>query len=173
MAANQQLRWTTFEVTTNRPVVVDEYNLRSLGDKINQTLERAVNEGTNLLLAVLVHPDCLLPSNRTFFDNVNGTVRSSSMQHMEIISNQGNRKVLVQIVGGASPFGLAVPIPDGNDDNQGNGGDGDDNQGDDGNKSDDAEEDAEEEGSSTEGESSADDDSSEGETFVGLSQLTI
>ncbi|CAB9523294.1 hypothetical protein SEMRO_1401_G269420.1 [Seminavis robusta] len=116
MADEAQFKSTSFEMTNEAPVVISYGNIQAMGRKIHDALDEAVNEGKNVLLLFFLKHNVLFPTQRLFFEGIEGTVRSSSMQHLEIISNQGNRVVFVQFVGGASPFGLAEALSSDDDD---------------------------------------------------------
>ncbi|CAB9505422.1 hypothetical protein SEMRO_230_G093390.1 [Seminavis robusta] len=110
MAEEAQFKSTSFEMTTTAPIAMTDWNIQSIGRKIQEGLAEAVNEGKNLFLLFFLKHNVLFPPRRLFFDGIEGSVRSSSSQHLEIISNQGNRIIFVQFVGGASSFGLAEAI---------------------------------------------------------------
>ncbi|CAB9509373.1 hypothetical protein SEMRO_387_G132120.1 [Seminavis robusta] len=132
----------TFLFTPQRPTALPEDDVAAIVAAIQQALADAVNGGTNASLCIHIHPNHFLSNGGlTFLNGLEGTITSQSMQHLEVVSDQGGRNVLVQFVGGGTLFAVAHHVddneapaekeePTGNeddgDDNEGNGEEGDD-----------------------------------------------
>ncbi|CAB9521884.1 hypothetical protein SEMRO_1245_G255660.1 [Seminavis robusta] len=103
----------TFFFSPQPPAALPEDDVVAIVAAIQQALAGAVNQGTNASLSIQVHPNRFLSNGGlTFLDGLEGTIASQSMQHLELVSDQGGRHVLVHFVGGGTLFAVAHNVED-------------------------------------------------------------
>ncbi|CAB9530711.1 hypothetical protein SEMRO_3002_G341950.1 [Seminavis robusta] len=94
-----------------KPLPQDE--VETICQSIQQGLVDAVNSGANACISIHVHPNHFISTgDLKFLTGVEGTITSQSMHHLELVSDQGARRVTVHFVGGGSLFVVAHDVDD-------------------------------------------------------------
>ena len=165
------------------PTAVSEDTLNVIAKTIRAGVREAVNRGCNAKIVVHIHPNHFIALNGDllFLDDVEGCIRAgASMNSLHILTDQGNRTIAVEFVGGGSLYAVTYtveepPVEEEAAEEETKAAEDGSSSGSSSGSSTRLDENDDDEFNSSHRPTYArrDSDSSEGEDFVGLSQLTI
>ncbi|CAB9520056.1 hypothetical protein SEMRO_1070_G237770.1 [Seminavis robusta] len=90
---------------------LSDEDLRVLAVKIKGKVAEAVNVGKDVSMAVFIHPQMYIPtSNLLLLESMEGSIIRSDSNHLILRTDQGGRIVMVQFVGGSSPFRITHAV---------------------------------------------------------------